>query len=198
MNRGFWFWANLVAMALVLYMSLLAIFVTINTNTMKAKYSQEYSTISVYDLEPGDLFFVRSNFKSGLIPGYWSHTAIFWGFDENNTPLVVEAMSYKPVRFTSVYDYIERRQHYIIAKVQGVDAETKRKAADWAAEQVGKPFDYWYPSKQANGSSFYCSELLWAAYLNVAGIDFDTGKYLDGVAPQEIFDDSRLVVYNLK
>jgi uncharacterized protein YycO len=82
-----------------------------------------------------------------------------------------------------------------------VDADSSQigVALAFAHEQLGKPYDYRWYSKQVHGNSYYCSELAWASYV-VAGVDIDENpgwsfKYANGVAPQELFDDADVIIY---
>jgi len=74
-------------------------------------------------------------------------------------------------------------------RVQGADKATKRRAVEFAREKVGQPYDINWLSKQLDGDSWYCSELIWAAYHHASDGSIDLVSKLDifGVAPDEIY-----------
>lgn len=174
--------------------------VFVGTMIMESRYEEKYDTIAVSELEPGDIIFMRSNLFSGFIPGYWSHSTIFVGF-EDDIPYVVEAKSWYVVSRIPLSESSKRKLHVMVGKYKG-DVELRKKAAEWAETKVGNPFDYYYPLKQEEGESYYCSEIIWAAYLS-QGVDLDinpgfTIKYAWSVAPQEMFDNEDIELFNLE
>ncbi len=86
-------------------------------------------------------------------------------------------------------------------------SNVKSAAVNWALTKVGYPYDYkwltYIGGKEVYGKSYYCSELIWAAYKAVGGPDIDQNpgwswKYGYNVAPQELADDgdTYLVAYS--
>ncbi|MDI3496773.1 MAG: hypothetical protein PWQ40_142 [Archaeoglobus sp.] len=85
--------------------------------------------------------------------------------------------------------------------------DIKSKAVSWALTKVGLPYDYkwltYVGGKEVYGKSYYCSELIWAAYKANGGPDIDQNpgwswRYGYNVAPQELADDgdTYLVAYS--
>ena len=134
------------------------------------------------NLQVGDIICQRASDKKGaLIPGRYSHSQFFIG--GNN---IVEAQPSGGVH----YDVITNGEVYRVS----TSSTVKNNAVNWAKTQVGKPYDYWLVSKQVYGSSYYCSEQIWAAYKANGGPDIDQNPgwswtYANGVAPTELADD---------
>lgn len=91
-------------------------------------------------------------------------------------------------------DFLKRYDTVAVLRVNTNDV-VRQNAVYFAYQQLGKPYDWggWW-TKEVYGDSYYCSELVWAAYKAAGGPDIDANpgwswKYLDGVAPQEIYDD---------
>ncbi|MEM3091419.1 MAG: YiiX/YebB-like N1pC/P60 family cysteine hydrolase [Candidatus Pacearchaeota archaeon] len=180
------------------------ILVAISISITKKKYSEKYPYIEFSDLKKGDILFGKSNFGSGPMPGYWSHTAIFYGYN-NSTPLIIEAYANSPIRYNTLYNFVNERRHFMVGRVKNLTDEQRERIVNYAASKVGMPFDYWYLNKEKTSENhhYYCSELIWEAYLINSGIDLDTNpnftlKYANAVAPQEIFDNPILEIYNLR
>lgn len=75
-------------------------------------------------------------------------------------------------------------------RVVTADDATRQKAVEFAQQQAdrGCPYDIRFYAKQAHGGSWYCSELVWAAYLNAShgAIDFESPPHMFGVYPWEV------------
>jgi len=62
-----------------------------------------------------------------------------------------------------------------------------RDAAIYCYLQLGKPYNFNYLNYRNNRETFYCSQLVWAAYYDSFGIDLDRADYpVDAVAPYEL------------
>ena len=142
------------------------------------------------DVMVGDILVGHSPSSDWLIPGYWTHSSMVAYYDDGEW-MVVEAW-FSGVRVIRLSEYMERYDDVALLRVRTTNS-VRNKAVNFALSQLGKPYDYRLWTKQAYGRSYYCSELVWAAYL-IAGVDVDrhpgfSWKYLWGVAPQEIYDD---------
>ncbi|MDD7267193.1 MAG: YiiX/YebB-like N1pC/P60 family cysteine hydrolase [Lachnospiraceae bacterium] len=60
-----------------------------------------------------------------------------------------------------------------------------RTAADWCYNQIGKPYNFNFLNTETR-SSFYCSQLVWAAFLDNFGINLDTSSFGGAVHPLEL------------
>ena len=66
-------------------------------------------------------------------------------------------------------------------------------AARWARSQKGKPYNINFYDRDTR-SRFYCSQLVWAAYKDTAGIDLDTPKWGHAIHPVELAESSEVSV----
>ncbi len=145
-------------------------------------------------LVPGDLVIGHSPVTDPLIPGYWTHVGIVAYYDPGlGDWVVVEAMPGIGVHLVTLTEFLQRYDTVAVLRVN-TSQEVRDAAVAFALQQLGKPYDYAWFTKEVYGDSYYCSELAWAAYKAAGGPDIDanpgwTLKYLDGVAPQEIYDD---------
>jgi hypothetical protein len=78
-------------------------------------------------------------------------------------------------------------------RVVTADAGIRAAAASFALQEANlhRPYDRGWYQKNANGETWYCSELVWAAYLNASSgqLDLEDGPDWTGVSPSEIYDD---------
>jgi len=136
-------------------------------------------------LIPGDILLGR--IPDSLVPGAWSHVGIYAGDGR-----VIEAASENEnVGVGTEADWQYPGKTWVTyMRVVNADAATRRRAVAFAQRQVdrGCPYDIRFYSKQANGGSWYCSELVWAAYLHASGGKINLEHTPDrlGVYPWEI------------
>lgn len=82
--------------------------------------------------------------------------------------------------------------------VTSTTVEQDQAAAEWATKQVGKPYNGSFLNKTKT-DSFYCSQLVWAAYKYTAGVDLDTWRYASAVHPFELYlSDKTTLIYRNK
>ncbi len=153
-----------------------------------ANYSHPYPT----GLIPGDIAIGHSDNTDKIIPGYWTHTGIVGWWDSSRQDWIV-IEEYNPVILTPLKDFMKRYDTVAILRVN-TNNDVRNAAVLFAYQQLGKPYDYKWYTKHVYGDKYYCSELVWAAY-KANGVDIDANpgwswKYANGVAPQEIYDDS--------
>ena len=136
-------------------------------------------------LIPGDI--LLGTIDDSLVPGRWSHVAIYAGGGT-----LIEAPTEDGCvqeRTTADWSYPDMTWVAYL-RVVTADTPTRRRAVAFAREEESKraPYDIRFYSKQADGGSWYCSELLWAAYLNGSGgrIDLKNSPHAWGVYPWEI------------
>lgn len=75
-------------------------------------------------------------------------------------------------------------------------------AGHWAGRQVGKPYNYNF-YKTNNRNSFYCSQLIWAAYMDVAKVNLNTSAYdipgARAIHPSELLYNNKVqLIYRAK
>lgn len=93
---------------------------------------------------------------------------------------------------TVVGEWYNRFDGYNVWQV-GVNSTTVAQdaaAAEWACSQIGKGYQFW-GNTLSNRNKFYCSHLVYAAYLDVCGVNLDTSAYTTSVIhPYEFFSNS--------
>lgn len=107
--------------------------------------------------------------------------------------IVIESNPGPGVALSTLSNFMGRHKDVAILRVATTDS-IRMAAVDFALQQLGKPYDFALWDKQVYGSSYYCSELVWAAYKVAGGPDIDAHpgwhwKYQNAVAPQEVYDD---------
>ncbi len=144
-------------------------------------------------LEVGDIILTKGSVFDNLVPGNWTHATMYIG----------DGMIIESIEEGVVVRSAEKLHLSDEAGVYRVDVEdeVKEAAVEFALEQVGKPFNMFWVNKRVHGSSYYCSELVWASYkVNGICIDANPGwswTYANGVAPAELAEhpDTYLVAH---
>jgi hypothetical protein len=141
-------------------------------------------------LIPGDI--LLGLIPESLVPGAWSHVAIYAGDGQ-----VLEAASENQnVGTRNEIDWQDPAMTWVSYMRVNVSNATRLRAVAFARKQVEKqcPYDIRFYSKQANGGSWYCSELAWGAYYNATGGRMNLGRAprWRGVYPWDIERDPRL------
>lgn len=154
------------------------------------------------DIQPGDILYDPFAYGTGHIGLYIGDSRVIEAQGSFDTDKYPGKVNNNPIAF---WDYPQRNTVYLL-RVQKPDdlnnIEWNQKilnAIDFVKQQqspVAKPYDrHWYQKQSSiNSPSWYCSELVWAAYYNQGvdleyrtdGIAFDL---IDPVSPVEIFDD---------
>jgi len=145
-------------------------------------------------LRAGDIVVGHYPGQEYTIVGYWSHAEILYKYDSTlNDWLVVEAL-FEGVRVNTLREFMSRYSAVVILRVKGVSDSAAARAASWAYSKLYYPYDWNGYYKQVYGPSYYCSELVWAAYMATTGVDIDAYAWLPqnwyGVLPGEIVADS--------
>ncbi|MEM1957568.1 MAG: YiiX/YebB-like N1pC/P60 family cysteine hydrolase [Archaeoglobaceae archaeon] len=160
------------------------------------EWSGDGNNLNLGILRPGDIILCRGcagwlEETFGNIVGYWHHAAMYIGNGQ-----MIEAWK-DGVRIVPV-SMVNKASEVAVYRVSTTDA-VRYNAINWAKSKVGLPYDYkwltYVGGKEIEGSSYYCSELIWAAYLKAGGPDIDQNpgwswRYGYSVAPQELADDS--------
>lgn len=140
---------------------------------------------------PGDI--LLGTIDNALVPGAWSHVAIYVG----DGRIVEAANEGEPVEIKTDAEWRYPEKTWVdYLRVTTADSATRRRAVDFAMKQVGKPYDIKFYAKQANGDSWYCSELVWAAYVNASFGTIDLQGKPDrlGVYPWQIARNNNVSV----
>ncbi|MBN2169553.1 MAG: hypothetical protein JW738_09940 [Actinobacteria bacterium] len=145
-------------------------------------------------LLPGDI--IMGSPPDTNIPTRWSHVAMYIGDGR-----VVEAYGTSiPVESFPVEDWKFPGMAYAsYYRVTSADADIRAKAVEFVEKQVRTraPYDIGFQSKQVDGDSWYCTELVWAAYMHASNRAINIEQSPDplGVYPWEIeySDETALV-----
>lgn len=134
---------------------------------------QKARTHNPYILQNGDIVFQETGSQQGkavkaATNSRWTHVGLV--FFRDNKPMVIEAV--QPVRITPLADFISRNPESFYA-MRLKDADEKitpavlRKAETYCNAQLGKNYDTRF---QWSDEKIYCSELVWKAYNEAAGV----------------------------
>ena len=150
-------------------------------------YGGDGNTLNLSSLQVGDIIMLHGVISTTSFSGYiWEHCAIYIGNSQ-----IVEAWS--PAARISPVSIINTASDAAIYRVKTTDA-IKQAAVNFAIAQVGKSYDWQWlippGGKEIDGSTWYCSELIWAAYKK-QGVELDkypdyNSKYYNNVAPDEL------------
>lgn len=187
-------WRNRLLAVLVLALVACVVSSSTPVAAISSGYTGDGNNLNLSLLRVGDVIAVSGVVMGGLldvfVPGHFTHVAMYIGNGQ-----MIEAWK-DGVRVISVTEVLKANDAAIV-RVRTTDS-IRQAAVNWALTKVGYPYDYiwltYVGGKQVYGNSYYCSELVWAAYLAVGGPDVDQNPgwswtYGNNVAPQEIVDD---------
>lgn len=146
------------------------------------------------DIMVGDIVIGHGKKTDWLIPGYWTHTGMVAYYDTSvGEWMVVESNPDPGVSLSTLSDFLSRYDDVAVLRVKTTDS-IRSAAVNFALNQLGDSYDYEWWDKEVYDDAYYCSELVWAAYIAIGGPDIDANPrwswtYLNGVAPQEVYDD---------
>lgn len=158
-------------------------------NDFKTKGKEETTSLvaanstGTYPTRTGVILVTEDKYK-GIIPT--GHAAIIW---TANT--VVESLS-KGVT-TGPNDWNTTRNTCYGVTVKGTTAAQDSAASNWCYSQKGKAYNYNYLNKDTR-SKFYCSQLVYAAFLDNYGINIDTSAFITAIHPIEIVESGNTTI----
>ncbi len=108
-------------------------------------------------IRPGDVLLVRTRgeFTNLFIPSHYTHGAIISINDE-----VIEALG-EGVILKDLIDFLFSKDEVILLRAKFAAPSEALEACWFAERKIGKPYDYLF---KPNNDSFYCFELIYAAY----------------------------------
>lgn len=141
-------------------------------------------SMGIYPTRKG-LILVTADAYKDLIPT--GHAAIVY-----NATTVVESLA-KGVT-TGNNNWNESKKSCYGVTVKGTTITQDEAAANWCYNQISKPYNFIYLNTSTR-EKFYCSQLIWAAYLDNYGIDLNTDTFWNAVHPLELVssDKTKLV-----
>lgn len=167
-------------------------------------------------VKPGDIILIakpsRGSFHplSTLVPGEYSHVAVYLGKNEKGGHESIDAWSSPKTPVRDVMWWPESYNNWCVIRPHKPDGteltdEERSKAVAFAREAEGCKYNYMWPKNKVKlpvnkeKTKFYCSQLAWASYNFTLGINLDANpgfhpKFAWGVAPQELFDSPNVTV----
>lgn len=184
-------------LALVVLAALPSPALALSSSSDNGKYYHPYPQ----DVQVGDLLFGHSSDVAWLIPGYWTHVGIVAYYDPSIGDWMVVEAYYPQVHLVPLRVFMSRYDTFAIGRVNA-PLSIREAAVQFALEQIGKPYSFdYFKVPKVNDSSYYCSELAWAAYMAASGgqinLDSDPGwswKYGYAVAPQEVYNSDWVTI----
>lgn len=114
-------------------------------------------------IQPGDVLLsmeLSHKFANKLIPGFWSHAAIYCGKTKHSEETVIEAVG-KGVGAVPLVKWILLKDSIAVLRFNDTTPEIQRAAAEEALKHIGEPYDYELSSGNA---AWYCAELVYYAH----------------------------------
>jgi uncharacterized protein YycO len=113
------------------------------------------------------MILITNDYYKGLIPT--GHSAIVYSATQ-----VVESVSNGVVMGKN--DWWSSKNSSAAGSVNSTTVAQDAAAADWCKGQLGKPYNFNY-FNTGTRSSFYCSQLVWASFLDNYSVDLNTSAY---------------------
>lgn len=146
--------------------------ITLLGTSVQCKAATEMGT---YPTRKGVILVTSDSYK-GLIPT--GHAAIVY-----SQSYVVEALN--PRIVVQRNNWKSKHTQFWGMGVNATSEEQDARAADYCYRQVGKKYNFnWLNVKTR--SKFYCSQLVWAAFKDLYGINLDTSAFGQAIHPMEI------------
>ena len=123
---------------------------------------------------------VTADYYKGLIPT--GHAAIIW-----SSTKVVEALANGVVTGSNNWN-TTKSTCYGVTTI-GTTTAQDNAASNWCYAQKGKPYNYNYLNPSTR-EKFYCSQLVYASFLDLYGINLDTSAFSAAVHPMELVNSS--------
>lgn len=142
---------------------LLKLAMPINKYLNKIHLSPSYRNIKAADyrmlkrkIQNGDILLstMKGEITNLLIPGFWSHAALYVGDDT-----IIESTS-KGVHYSDLIDFMLSKDYVCVVRTKLTYQEIIF-AVEKAKTVVGKPYDYFF---EPGCESFYCAEVITYAF----------------------------------
>ena len=131
--------------------------------------------------------------NSGSV-GFAGHAAIV--SSDSTKTIESYAKKWSPIKKDGVQYYRNtwnKKSGALLIRPKGATSLQFKSAASYAAKQVGKPYNWNFTDKNTT-SKFYCSQLVWRAWMN-QGINCETGSVPNAIiAPADLVNSSNTYV----
>lgn len=155
--------------------------ITLNTTSSCNEQDTMCQQTIDLSLELGDLIFIRTPGWTGafdLVNEHYTHVGMYVG-NINGIEQMIEASLYPDhkselngVHLSPLSGWAYPTEKFATAyRVKNITPNQRQQAVEFALARRGWPYDKYVSLKQLYGNSYYCSELIWAAYYDAAGID---------------------------
>jgi len=159
------------------------------------KYFNNTKQLTLEDLKPGDILFRRSPFFDFLQPGYFTHSGIYYGLNDENINIVAESFLLNGVRESSLEEFL--KNPVIVGRVNELNKNKLNSLLLWTKRKTGLLFALNAFKKETESNEYYCSEFVWAGFMSI-GIDLDSDSFADfTVTPQELYDSNYLTIIGI-
>lgn len=128
-----------------------------------------------YPQRKGVILVTGDKYK-GVVP--LDHAAIIYSKDR-----VVESLENGVVWGSN--DWNKKYNITTAVTVNSTTIEQDEAAANWCAGQIGKPYNFSFYNITTR-SEFYCSQLVWASFYDLYGIDLNTSDFDIAIHPSEL------------
>lgn len=161
---------------------------------------EESHNLRIKSLKKGDLIFIRTGGYETLFDlaaETYTHVGMYIGdgkvIESTKDPVPAgSGKNGKGVHITPLSRWGYPTETFATVYRVDVDQEIRDKACEFAQSKVGLPYDKKIIARQLNGNSYYCSELVWAAYYSACKMNLGRTLPTTGVHPDHIAKDQRL------
>ena len=147
----------------------------------------ENSNTGTYPIRSG-VILVTSDAYKGIIPT--GHAAIIW-----TASTVVESLSQGVT--TGLNNWNSSKTTCYAVTVGTTTASQDEDASNWCYSEIGKPYNYNF-FNIATRAKFYCSQLVWASFNDLDGIDLNTSAFSsflgNPIHPMELVNNDKTVL----
>jgi uncharacterized protein YycO len=180
-----WIIVIIIVIAILLYLAYYMLHSIYNFR----KFLKKQKMISISELKKGDILFRKATYFGLLIPGYFTHAAIYLG-KEKGIPYVVESFLFIGYRKQKLSNFLKIGK-ISVGRVKGINEKQIDKVLHWCESKKGCKFNY-LPTKKQDSKRYFCSEFVWAAFKSI-DIDIDSGKFLKfTITPQQLYNSKAI------
>jgi uncharacterized protein YycO len=170
--------------------------------TIFPPYSVKNAIKTYYDwdkkIQPLDIVLVNTagHFSNIFNSGRWKHVVVFIGW-ENEVPMVIEALGIGVIK-RPLIECLAEKDEVCIVRYKRKDNEPYdlSKGIEFAKEQVGKGYDFWFDNVSENKfANLYCSELGYFSWLQAfPEMRFELRKVLgiESIVPDDFYEASKI------
>lgn len=141
------------------------------------KDNSSLRSVGIYPTRNGVILVTADAWK-GLIPT--GHAGIIW---DGKKGLIIESLSDGVQTGPNNWNKTKKTCYAVGVKKTSEDQDNS--ASNWCANQRGKKYNFNYFNTSTR-KTFYCSQLVWASFLDNYGIDMNTSAYGGAVHPMEL------------